>query len=222
MAPSNTKSKDSPSRRNFLLSCLVLSILTVSSTSCGGAAQSSSTTARCYDGNGFPYDSNDPEQVSRMGCHYASGVLNEELTKELSNATITTSTTSTTSTTVQEKANWVYKNNGDVFVAPFVQPVCDTLRVWKAPVETTKIEFDEFSEQVAQLKKMIGSPSEPTFSDTYWNILSLAAEALDYERRHPNDRYPGFTLSYGPKSCDILNFTVANSKFGADVNNPTP
>ena len=67
---------------------------------------------------------------------------------------------------------------------------------------------------------MIGSPSEPSFSDTSWKILILAAEALDYERRHPNDKYPAFTLSYGPDECDRLNFTSDNSSFGIDVNDP--
>jgi hypothetical protein len=204
--------------KNIVMSCLGLTFLSGLMVSCGGFVESSSTTALCYDANGMPYDSSDPDAVLSHGC-WQGGVLNMELSNQLSK--VTTSTNSTT-TTIEEKANWVYKNSSDVFVAPFVQPVCDTLRQWKAPVETTKKEFDDFSKQVTALKEMIGSPAKSSFSDTYWTILSLAAEALDYERRHPNDKYAAFTLSYGPKACDLLNFTVDNSRFGIDVNDPTP
>lgn len=142
-------------------------------------------------------------------------------------STDTLNSETATTTTVEESANWVYGDTGDpvvdslnVFVAPFVQPVCDTLRQWKPPAETTKKEFDDFAKQVAALKDMIGSPSKPTFRDTYWTIYSLAEEALDYERRHPNDKYSAFTASFGPRECDRLNFTTANSKFGVDVTDP--
>ena len=137
------------------------------------------------------------------------------------NLTGGTSAAPATTTTIKESPNWEYGNTGkpfldslNAFVAPFVQPVCDTLRQWGAPAETTKKEFNDFSKQVASLKRMIGSPSEPTFRDTYWLIYSFAEEALDYERRHPNDKYGAWTASDGPRECDRLNFTSANSKFG--------
>ena len=137
------------------------------------------------------------------------------------NLTGGTSAAPATTTTIKESPNWEYGTTGkpfldslNAFVAPFVQPVCDTLRQWGAPAETTKKEFNDFSKQVASLKRMIGSPSEPTFRDTYWLIYSFAEEALDYERRHPNDKYGAWTASDGPRECDRLNFTSANSKFG--------
>ena len=183
--------------------------------SCGSTTASSDTT--CHDGNGSAYDNN-KENIILKGCHNAFGKtiksVDEAIEDLESSNTTTTTSSNTTTTTNEERANWVYGDAGDAFVAPFVQPVCDTLRQWKAPAETTKEEFNDFSKQVAQLKKMIGSPSEPTFSDTYWLIYSFAEEALDYERRHPNDEYSAFTASMGPRECDRLNFTTANSKFG--------
>ena len=207
--------------RRIVVCCVGLAFLSGLIASCGGAAQSSQTTSECRDGNGQQYETGDPEEVFRKGCWRVMEDGEFVLDTSYESPETTTTTTAAT-TTVEEKANWVYKNSGDVFVAPFVQPVCDTLREWKAPAETTKEEFDNFSNQVAALKRMIGPPTKPTFSDTYWNILALAAEALDYERRHPNDKYPAFTLSYGPKACDLLNFTVDNSRFGIDVNDTTP
>ena len=137
-------------------------------------------------------------------------------------ATTTTSAAPATTTTIKESPNWEYGNTGkpfldslNAFVAPFVQPVCDTLRQWGAPAETTKKEFNDFSKQVASLKRAIGSPSEPTFRDTYWLIYSFAEAALDYERKHPNDKYGAWTtIMDAPGECDRLNFTSANSKFG--------
>lgn len=204
-------SKKSSTIRKVWLIRLGTILVPVFFVSCTGNAESSTTTARCYDANGFPYDSSNPDEVLAKGCWNAQGELNYELSEELSN---TTTTTETITTTTEETANWVYGVPSDVFVAPFVQPVCDTLRVWKAPAETTSEEFRRFSQQVTDLKKMIGSPSDPSFSDTYWRILALASEALDFERRHPNDKYPAFTSSYGPKECDRLNFTPDNSRFG--------
>lgn len=202
--------------RNFMHSCVGIACLSVV-VACGGNVEGTTTTAVCYDANGFPYNSIDAAQVQRSGCYDEDGKFNQELTNKLSSTTTNPSTTS-----IERSANWVTGDSMDIFVAPFVQAVCDTLRGWKAPAETTKNEFTDFEKQVASLKEMIGSPSEPSFSDTYWKILILAAEALDYERRHPNDKYPAFTLSYGPDECDRLNFTSDNSSFGIDVNDPEP
>ena len=200
-----------------MLSCLGSACFLMLMASCGNA-ESSTTTSRCHNAEGLVLSSE--EEVALLLkdglCFNADGVA-----RPRPNVTF-----NTTTTTIEEPT-WVFGDTGDpvgdslnAFVAPFVQPVCDTLRQWKPPAETTKEEFNDFSKQVAQLKKMIGSPSKPTFKDTYWVIYSLAEEALDYERRHPNDEYSAFTASMGPRECDRLNFTTANSKFGIDINNP--
>ena len=191
--------------KNAIFSCLGIVFVSMFMASCGDTDTSNSSRENCIESKGsYDWDGN------LISC-------------KTDDATTTTILSATT-TTIEETANWDLGDTGDsfgdslnAFVAPFVQPVCDTLRLWKPPAETTKKEFDDFSKQVARLKKAIGSPSKPTFKDTYWAIYTLAEGALDHERKYPNDKYGAFTASYGPRECDRLNFTTANSKFGVDV-----
>ena len=92
-----------------------MGLVSVLIASCGGFSESRVPRHLCYDGNGISYDYTDPVQVAKKGC-YQYGVLNVELTQQLAHST---TTSNATTSTLQEEANWIYKNSRDVFVAPF-------------------------------------------------------------------------------------------------------
>ncbi|CAB4647494.1 unannotated protein [freshwater metagenome] len=119
-----------------------------------------------------------------------------------------------TTTTVKEGATWVIVNPIDAYAAPFAQAVCDTLTVWKPPVDSTTKEVADFTKRVAALKRMIGSPDDATFSMTYWGLYGIANAALEYERKYPNAETRGWSLSMGIRhECVPLNLTEENSKY---------
>jgi len=130
----------------------------------------------------------------------------------------------TSSTTISYNPTWKTKVPFDSFAAPFAQSVCDTLDVWKPPVESTTQEVREFTSLTNDLKEMIGTPSKPSYSDTYIQILAEALYALKLERTEPNSPYLPYTISERMYRvlCDDLGLTSSNSRFGVLNWDPQP
>ena len=120
-----------------------------------------------------------------------------------------------TTSTITEGATWVIVKPIDAYAAPFAQAVCDTLAVWKPPAESTAKEVADFTKLVAELKDMIGSLDDATFSMTYMGLYGIANAALEYERKHPNNENGAWTIGMGLRNeCVPLNLTEENSKYG--------
>ena len=122
-------------------------------------------------------------------------------------------TTTSSTTTVKPGPTWKTVVPEDVFTAPFAQEVCDLLRSWRPPAETSAEQFELLSRATASLEKFILSSN----SQTYLTISVIASGAIDYEKRYPNDSVFPITFSLSLDECNLLGFTSENSKWGFDT-----
>ena len=117
----------------------------------------------------------------------------------------------TPTTTASYDPTWIVVTPNDVYAAPFAQTVCDIMRTWRPPAETT-------SEDVARLKKAMSQLSKfvDESSPTYLNIEVSAAALIEYERKYPTDKKFPFSKGLSEIECDRWGFTPTNSKYGID------
>lgn len=130
-----------------------------------------------------------------------------------SNETSDTSDTTVAQLT-EDEPTWVTNAPGDAFSAPAAQTVCDLMRAWGPPIETSAAQVAELERYTNSLSRLVGSPSDATYSDTYVLILGLALAMLEYEEKYPADKVIGFSALGADSECDSKGMTPENSKFG--------
>ena len=132
------------------------------------------------------------------------------------NSTTKESSETTDSTIAQpseDEATWVTNDPIDVFAAPAAQKVCDLMRVWSPPVETSATQVAELEKWAKKLEGFIGSPSDSVYSNSYVPILGLALAMLAYEQKYPTyDRF-GMSAGFTDTECNSMGMTAENSKF---------
>ena len=123
-----------------------------------------------------------------------------------------TTTVDNETTTNQIGPTWITKTSGDVFIAPFAQTVCDIMRTWQPPAETTSKQASLLEKANSNLLESILSNSE---SETYLNILVQSETMLEFGQKNPAaSKYP-ISKNNLEFECDYYGFTSENSKFGA-------
>jgi hypothetical protein len=106
---------------------------------------------------------------------------------------------------------WVTNDPIDVFSAP----VCDLMRAWSPPAETSATQVAELDKWAKELEDLIGSPSDSVYSNSYVPILGLALAMLAYEQKYPTyDRF-GMSAGFTDTECNSMGMTPENSKFAS-------
>jgi hypothetical protein len=110
---------------------------------------------------------------------------------------------------------WVTNDPIDAFSAPVAQKVCDLMRAWSPPAETSATQVAELDKWAKELEDLIGSPSDSVYSNSYVPILGLALAMLAYEDKYPtNDRF-GMSAGFTDTECNSMGMTPENSKFAS-------
>ena len=134
------------------------------------------------------------------------------------------STTSTTDSTevsessvaesTENEATWVINAPGDAFSAAAAQTVCDLMRVWAPPVETSDTQVMQLQKYTDSLRKLIGSPSDALYGGTHVTILGHSEALLANEAEYPTDEVMPASFGWIEGACDDLGLTPENSKYG--------
>jgi len=120
---------------------------------------------------------------------------------------------STIAQPTEDEATWVTNDPIDGFAAPAAQKVCDLMREWSPPVETSATQVAELEKWAKKLEDFIGSPSDSIYSNSYVPILGLALAMLAYEQKYPTyDRF-GMSAGFTDTECNSMGMTPENSKF---------
>ena len=110
---------------------------------------------------------------------------------------------------------WVTNDPIDAFAAPVAQKVCDLMRAWSPPVETSATQVAELEKWAKELEDLIGSPSDSVYSNSYVPILGLALAMLAYEDKYPTNDSFGMSAGFTDTECNSMGMTPENSKFAS-------
>jgi hypothetical protein len=115
--------------------------------------------------------------------------------------------TDSSTTVASNEPTWVTSSSWDAFSAPVAQTACDALRELGSGDGSYK-QRAEFWYATDGLRRLIGSPSDESYSPTYVELLN----ALENQASTAGSR--AIALS----NCNKANMVPENSRFGAGVN----
>jgi len=131
----------------------------------------------------------------------------------------------TVAQTTENEATWVINGPGDAYSAPAAQTVCDLMRSWAPPIETSATQVAELQKYADSLRRLIGSPSDAMYSASHAKILGHAEALLINEEKYPSDDSMPASFGWIDGNCEDLGLTPENSKFGlkgASATNSAP
>jgi hypothetical protein len=114
----------------------------------------------------------------------------------------------------EDEPTWVINAPGDAFSAPAAQTVCDLMRSWAPPIETSATQVAELQKYADSLRRLIGSPSDAMYSASHAQILGHADALLINEEKYPSDDLMPASYGWIDGSCENLGLTPENSRFG--------
>lgn len=121
---------------------------------------------------------------------------------------------STTTQSAEDLPTWVINSPGDAFSAVAAQTVCDIMRTWSPPIETSAEQVAELEKYTNSLRTLIGSPSDSMYGGSHVTILALAEALLANEENYPTDDVMNASFGFTEGTCDDLGLTPENSKYG--------
>jgi hypothetical protein len=120
----------------------------------------------------------------------------------------------TVAQSTENEPTWVINAPGDAFSAAAAQTVCDLMRAWATPIETSPAQVAELKKYANSLKRLVGSPADAMYSASHAKILGHAEALLLNEEQYPTDDVMPASFGWIDGNCENLGLTPENSKFG--------
>jgi hypothetical protein len=121
---------------------------------------------------------------------------------------------STIAQPTEDEATWVINAPGDAFSAAAAQTVCDLMRDWAPPAETSTAQVAELEKYANSLRRLVGKPSDAMYSASHAKILGHAEALLINEQQYPTDGVMPASFGWIDGACEKLGLTPENSRFG--------
>ncbi len=120
----------------------------------------------------------------------------------------------TVAQSTENEPTWVINAPGDAFSAAAAQTVCDLMRAWATPNETTSTQVAELQKYANSLRRLVGSPADAMYSASHAKILGHAEALLLNEEQYPTDDVMPASFGWIDGNCENLGLTPENSEFG--------
>jgi hypothetical protein len=119
----------------------------------------------------------------------------------------------------EAEPTWVINAPGDAFSAAAAQTVCDLMRAWATPIETSSAQVAELEKYADSLRGLVGSPTDAMYSASHAKILGHAEALLLNEEQYPTEDVMPASFGWIDGNCENLGLTPENSRFGLKESN---